>query len=143
LSKIVLDSSAFLAVAHREPAAERLYPLLQEASLSAINATEVVQKLVQKSMTLEKADEYVRRFVAEIVPFDYEQAVLVCSLFRDTPAAALSLGDRACLALGKQLGAVVFTADPAWLRLNLGVQVECIRGESVDAGKALEQQPAF
>jgi len=38
----------------------------------------------------------------------------------------LSLGDRACLALGARLGLPVPTADRAWIRLA-GVNVELVR----------------
>src|SRR5580700_10931262 len=90
MAKVVLDTSAFLAVANREPGAERVYSLLPDAVLSVVNAAEVLQKLGKKGMTIEKADEYVRRFSGEIVPFDYQQASLVASHFVDTPAQNLS-----------------------------------------------------
>src|ERR1700722_1141310 len=66
-------------------------------------------------------------FVGEIVPFDYQQAALVSSLFAQTQAHGLPFCARACLALGKTLDVPVLTADPAWLKLNLGVKVEVIQ----------------
>jgi ribonuclease VapC len=127
VGKLVLDTSAFLAVANREPGAERVYSVLPEAVLSVVNAAEVLQKLRQKGMTLQKAGEYVRRFVGEIAPFDYQQATLVSSLFVERPAPGLTFCARACLALGITLNVPVFTADPTWLNLNLGLKIELIQ----------------
>jgi len=39
----------------------------------------------------------------------------------------LSLGDRCCLALAKELGADVYTAERKWAGLDLGVTVRVIR----------------
>jgi ribonuclease VapC len=127
VAKVVLDTSAFLAVANREPGAERVYPLLPDAALSVVNAAEVLQKLGQKGMTLEKADEYVRRFVGGIVPFDYQQAALVARLVVETQPLGISFCGRACLALGKSLGVPVITAEPSWLTLNVGIKIESIQ----------------
>ena len=44
-----------------------------------------------------------------------------------TRALGLSLGDRACLALGLRGGLPVLTADHAWQQLTLGVVVQVIR----------------
>jgi ribonuclease VapC len=127
VAKVVLDTSAFLAVANREPGAERVYPLLPDAALSVVNAAEVLQKLAQKGMTLEKADEYVRRFVGEVVPFDDQQAALVARLLVETQSLRLGFSARACLALGKTLSVPVITAEPTWLTLNVGIKIEAIQ----------------
>jgi ribonuclease VapC len=131
VAKVVLDTSAFLAVANREPGAEGVYSLLPDAVLSVVNAAEVLQKLGQKGMTFQKADEYVRRFVGEIAPFDYQQAALVASLLAETQSLGLSFCARACLALGKTLNVPVITADANWLNLNLGIKIETIQMNSV------------
>lgn len=66
----------------------------------------------------------------EIVPFDLEQAELVGDLRQKTRVQGLSLGDRACLALAKQIGGRAVTADRAWMSVeNLGVEVILFRGE--------------
>ena len=44
-----------------------------------------------------------------------------------TREAGLSLGDRACLATALVLNRVALIADQAWMRLNLGITVQCIR----------------
>ena len=40
---------------------------------------------------------------------------------------ALSLGDRACFALGVRLGLPVLTIDREWRKLALNVQVRAVR----------------
>src|ERR1700722_17764158 len=127
VNKVVLDASAFLAVANREPGADRVYARLKESVMSAVNAAEVLQKLVQKGMSDKKADEYVRQFVKEIADFDYRQAMLVAAMVPKTLPLGLSFADRACLALGKLRGVAVLTGDQKWAQLDLGIHIEQIR----------------
>jgi ribonuclease VapC len=44
-----------------------------------------------------------------------------------TMPLGLSLGDRACLALGLFRQHSVLTVDREWVRLDFGVRVECVR----------------
>jgi PIN domain nuclease of toxin-antitoxin system len=44
-----------------------------------------------------------------------------------TRQAGLSLGDRACLALGLTRGLPVLTADRVWAQLDVGVEVVVCR----------------
>ena len=95
--------------------------------MSAVNAAEILQKLVMRNMTLSRAEEYLKRFVSDIPSFDLEQAALAATLHSKTREFGLSLGDRACLALGMQLGLPIMTADQVWLKLGLGIAIEVIR----------------
>jgi ribonuclease VapC len=115
-------------MANREPGAERVRGVLREAVMSAVNVSEVLQKLVQKGMTPEHAEDFIRQFVSEVSEFGLKQATLTASLDPFTRPLGLSLGDRACLALGKTLGIPVLTADQIWAKLDIGVTVELIRG---------------
>jgi ribonuclease VapC len=45
----------------------------------------------------------------------------------ETPSFGLSLADRACLGLGLDLKAPVYTADRSWKNLKLDLQVHVIR----------------
>jgi PIN domain nuclease of toxin-antitoxin system len=65
--------------------------------------------------------------VQEAVPFTLEQARLAGSLVSQTRRFGLSLGDRACLALGAALRAPVYTTDRAWKKLNIGVRIHVLR----------------
>ncbi len=128
MSKVVLDTSAFLAVAHLEPGAEKVRPVLRHSVISAVNLSEILQKLVRKGMSFATAEEEVFRFIGGVAPFDEEQASIAAKLDSVTKPFGLSLGDRACLALGIHLRLPVMTADQAWAKLDIGVSVELIRG---------------
>jgi len=65
-----------------------------------------------------------------VEPFTLSDAMACAALRPRTKARGLSLGDRACLALGRRLNAKVLTADRNWLELDLndlGIHVELIR----------------
>jgi ribonuclease VapC len=126
-NKVVLDASAFLAVANREPGADRVYARLKDSIMSAVNAAEVLQKLADKGMSHRKAGEYLRQFVPEIADFDYPQAVLVAAMVAKTLPLGLSFADRACLALASLRGVSVLTGDKVWAQVDLGIHIEVIR----------------
>jgi PIN domain nuclease of toxin-antitoxin system len=63
----------------------------------------------------------------EVQAFDREQAYLAGQLRTGTRSPGLSLGDRACLALGQRLKTVVLTADRQWEAVRAGVDVQVIR----------------
>jgi ribonuclease VapC len=59
--------------------------------------------------------------------FDEEQAFLAGLLYPQVQPFGLSLGDRACLALARQVAGTAVTADRAWEKLDLGVEIQLIR----------------
>ena len=66
-------------------------------------------------------------YVTEAVPLTPEQAKLAGTLVNQTRSLGLSLGDRACLALGLTLKAPVCTADKSWKSLKVGLRIHIIR----------------
>jgi len=128
MNRIVLDASAILAVINGEPRAEKLTPvLLARAVGSALNLAEVQTKLVTRGWTSEEAWEDATSPVRDVLPFDDEQARITGDLASQTKPLGLSLGDRACLALGMALKAPVYTADGTWKKVRIGVRVHVIR----------------
>jgi PIN domain nuclease of toxin-antitoxin system len=128
VSKIVLDASAILAVLNREPGAEKLTPeVLSNAAGSTVNLAEVHTKLVSWGGDPEEAWEDTLSAVHESIPFSEQQARIAGGLVAQTRALGLSLGDRACLALGLELNAPVYTTDRSWKNLKLGVRIHVIR----------------
>jgi len=130
MSDVVLDSSAVLAYIQSEPGmdtVERLVAASDDAFIAAVNLAEVVTKLVDRGAD----DPTIRAGLATLhllaIPFDEELAYETGFLRRSTRQAGLSLGDRACLALGVQLGAPVLTTDRSWALLGLPVEVRVIR----------------
>lgn len=123
----VLDASAILAYVYGEPGADRVADVLAEASISAVNAAEVVSKLVERN-TPQDAFQSVWEMVSGMTqPFTAAQALRSGQLRDVTRAFGLSLGDRACLALAEDMAAPALTADRVWAGLDLDVNVEVIR----------------
>ncbi len=128
MNRIVLDASAILAVINAEPGAEKLAPdLLSRAVGGAVNLAEVQTKLVSRGWTSGQAWEDATSPVREVLPFDEEQARTAGDLVAQTRHLGLSLGDRACLALGIALKAPVYTAEKAWKKVKVGVRIHVIR----------------
>jgi ribonuclease VapC len=128
MNRIVLDASALLALLNQEPGSETLTPeLLTGAVISAVNLAEVHSKLVGRGLNPDDAWEAALGPIREAVPFTAEQAKLVGDLVAQTRPLGLSLGDRACLALGLALKAPVFTADKSWKKLKVGARIHVIR----------------
>ena len=128
MNRIVLDASAILAVINNEPGAEKLTPdMLARAVVSSVNLAEVQTKLVSRGWTSEQAWEDATSPVREVVPFDEEQARMVGDLVIQTRHLGLSLGDRACVALGTVLKVPVYTAEKIWKKLKVTVRIHVIR----------------
>lgn len=127
MSDVVLDASAVLALLLGEPGADRVETVVDAAHISAVNLAEVVQRLVDKGAGDDEALAVLGAYAWRVAPLDEAAAVRVGLLRRSTKSRGLSLGDRACLVLGKRLGLPVYTADRAWAELDLGVEVVLIR----------------
>ena len=123
----VFDSSAVLAIAFEEEGSEAAARRLGDGILSAVNASEVVARIVDLGASGEEARASLLGFGLEIRPFDAALAVAAGLLRTATRERGLSLGDRACMALAIREQARVVTADRAWAALDLGVEVELIR----------------
>lgn len=128
MNSIVLDASALLAVLNREPGAERLTSQLLSAAISStVNLAEVQSKLVSRGIKPDEAWEATISPIRESAVFTDEQAKIAGSLIVRTSGFGLSIGDRACLALGIALKAPVYTADRSWKNLKLGVRIHLVR----------------
>lgn len=127
-SRLVLDSSAILAVIHQEPGWEKLSKtLLETAAVSTVNLAEVQSKLVSSGWHPEDAWEDANAVVRWVFAFTAEHANTTGTLILQTRPSGLSLGDRACLALALELNAPVYTADRSWKNLKLAVPIHVIR----------------
>ena len=127
MADVVLDASAALAVLNGEPGGGEVWPHLPGARLSAVNAAEVTSKLVVGGTGPEEAGRTLERLGARVVPFEVADVVPTARLRAVRGSAALSLGDRACLALAFRLGLPALTADRIWAKLDTGVDVRLIR----------------
>jgi ribonuclease VapC len=128
MSRIVLDASALLAILNCEPGADVLTPdLLSTATSSTVSLAEVQSKLVDKGLDPREAWEATLSPIRDATAFDADQAKAAGDLVIQTRVLGMSLGDRACLALGLALRAPVYTADKSWKSLKLGIPIHIIR----------------
>ncbi len=123
-----MDASAVLAILNGEAGADKLPArLLNDATVSTVNLAEVHSKLVGRGLDPDEAWEAALSPVRDSEPFTDEHARIAGGLVAQTRGLALSLGDRACLALGIALGTAVYTADQSWKGLRLGIRIHVIR----------------
>ena len=131
MSSSVLDASAVLAWIRDEPGADTVTPLLADASISAVNWSEVAQRLAQYGASATLTAGRLRALGVRVEPFTAEDALAAAALWRATHTGGLSLGDRACLALAQRLSRPAVTADRAWASIEglteWGVTVRPIR----------------
>jgi len=129
----VLDASALLAYLQGEPGGEEVAErLLEGAHISAVNWAEVLTKLADRGRSplevttaLEDLGILGSGLIVETV--DAELARGIAELREPTKKAGLSLGDRACLALGARLQLPVLTTDRVWKDLGLPLEIKTLR----------------
>jgi ribonuclease VapC len=127
VTRVVLDASALLAFLLDEPGAVAVTALLPRAAISAVNHSETLAQLVDRGKPLAEAVAGLARLRVEVVPFDSGSSAVAASLRAASKRLGLSLGDRACLALGLARQLPVVTTDRAWTRFDVGVVVNCVR----------------
>ena len=129
--KVLLDASAVLAWLQQEPGSDKVDAVLDCATITSINAAEVVHKLMAKGVNVDRAWEIFDQVCLTVTDFTAEMS-RESSCFSDHKG--LSLGDRACLGAGVSLGLRILSADRRWAALTqvaAGLpQVEIIRGQA-------------
>ena len=129
----VLDASALLAYLRDEAGAiDTAEAIATGAAISAANWAEVLSKVAEEG---EDPEMVAQRLESEgiiggslqVFPLTDMDARVMGRLRPLTRSAGLSLGDRACIALGIRLACEVLTADRSWAGLDLGVDVRLIR----------------
>ncbi len=127
MGRVVLDASALLALLNSEPGSRVVEANLSGAVVSAVNLSEVVSKLSDSGMPDPEIRTAIESLGLDIRPFDVAMAYAAGTLRPATRGLGLSLGDRACLALGISVSATVLTSDRRWKRLKVGVKIHAIR----------------
>jgi ribonuclease VapC len=124
---IVLDSSVVLASIFEESGRVELADIFDEAAICAFNLAEIVSKLLDRNMSRDDIDPLLDQMKLICQPLTTYQAIEAGRLRAQTRHLGLSLGDRCCLALARDLKATAMTADRAWAGLDVGVTIEVIR----------------
>jgi PIN domain nuclease of toxin-antitoxin system len=117
-----------LALLQEEPGAELVESALDDAEMSCVNVSEVLQKAEQHGIDTEGLEVDLEALGVRLHAFDISDARVAADLWRVTRSAGLSFGDRACLALARRLGGVAVTADAQWAQLaGIDVPIEIVR----------------
>ena len=126
-TRFVLDASALLVYLQRESGYERVREALaQGAAMSTVNLAEVYAKAVDRNLPLGEIAGRLEALGLNVVSFTNEDARESAMLYPKARRLGLSLGDRACLALGVRLGLPILSADRAWKGFP-GVSLEMVR----------------
>lgn len=133
MNRVVLDASAVLAMILNEPGGERVESLLDDVeagsdvsvSISSVNWCEILTRLERESLAISGERLSAVLSGVELVPFGKAEAEAAVAFVR--VSRALSLGDRACLALASNLQAAAWTTERLWTRCQVDVPVELIR----------------
>ncbi len=123
----IIDTSVLMAVMRNEPGADAACKLIPGAHVPSVILSETATKLIDYGETTLNAWQSVIRLGLSIHPFDTESARIAASLRPLSRPLGLSFADRACLTLGIKLGLPVYTADRAWAKLKIGLDIRLIR----------------
>ena len=115
---IVLDASALLTLLNQEQSWDVVARQVthEDATISAINYAEVLQKAVRLDIAVERVDAEMEAVGITVTPFGRLDARLdarlAASFYRHR--SGLSLADRVCLALARSLSSTAYTGDRTW-----------------------------
>jgi ribonuclease VapC len=126
----VLDASAVLAFLREEPGQDVVEHHLEGAAISIINFSEVALVLARGGMPLAEVKRQLDNLLQNRIEYDEEQVWIATDIYQKTREFGLSFGDCACLALGSKLQVPVLTTESTWLKANLEITIELIRGNS-------------
>lgn len=109
----LFDASAILCFLQGEEGAEAVERELELGGCcSAANWSEIAQKLLAHAQDWDLARALLATYDVSVEPVVAADAELAARLWR--AGSGLSLADRLCLATGRRLSAVVWTADTTW-----------------------------
>ncbi|MEM1312282.1 MAG: type II toxin-antitoxin system VapC family toxin [Patescibacteria group bacterium] len=110
----VVDTSALICLLAKEKGWEKVKTYFEGTIyMSSVNLAEFYSWCNRKNFDLDEAQETLEHLGISFEEFAHEDAYQIGALFGYTSKFGLSLGDRACLVLGKNLDCVVVTADKA------------------------------
>lgn len=125
--KYVLDSTALIALVSSEPGCENVAAILDGSTISAVNLTETIHKLVQRGSAPQIVERLLGELQLNVTEWTETLSYRSAEFAMFGRSHGLSLGDRACLTLAKQLRATAVTSDHAWRPVSKTVSVQFFR----------------
>jgi PIN domain nuclease of toxin-antitoxin system len=110
VTEVVLDASAVIALINKEPGADVVDAVLDDAVISAVNLSEVIAVLIDAGFEFDRAQAMVRRIGLPVIAFDEPQGLHAGGLRATT-----------------QRDAAALTADRRWATLGLRPAIRLIR----------------
>jgi PIN domain nuclease of toxin-antitoxin system len=128
MSKIVFDASTLIALFAKETGYEFIKKQMKDAIISSVNIAEVYKYCIEtQNLSEDEAKKLVKLSDIKIIEFTSDQALISASLITKTKQYGLSLGDRACIALGISGGYDIITCDQIWQKLDVNVKIMMAR----------------
>lgn len=124
---VILDASALLALINQEKGADVVKGYFPDVMMSAVNVAEVATVLHHAGIPSHEVTVLLNDLLQTVIPFEKKHIYQTAFLREKTKHLGLSFADRACLALGLLNQHTIVTADKAWGKLSLGVNIQLIR----------------
>lgn len=112
---------------HGESGEDAVRPWLGRCAISAVNYAEAASKLIEGGATRYWAREAILGLGLAVLDFDQSLAERAGELRPLTRHRGLSLGDRACIALGEREKVPIVTADRNWRDILPGLDIRIVR----------------
>jgi ribonuclease VapC len=129
VSRVVLDTSAILAVAFNEEGSATVLKQRANAIVSAVNQLEAISKLLQFDMAAADIDIFLSAVFPDVIAFDKHQAALAAEIHHQNRQHRISFADSSCMALARLHKIPVLTADRKWTTIPLDVDVQLVRSQ--------------
>lgn len=128
-NKILLDTSALIALLKKEPGYEKVANVIAHSAISSVNLCELVSILAKNNIPGNEIDNIIHDILPEIIPFCDEVAIKAGKLSKFTTDYGLSLGDIACIATAEYYNMEVYTCDKTWTKLkkNISANITIIK----------------
>jgi PIN domain nuclease of toxin-antitoxin system len=125
-NKILLDTSALIALLNQEPGCKMVEEILVNSAISSVNLCELISILAKHNLLESEIEAITSDVVPEIIPFCKDIAIKAGKLTKISSQYGLSLGDRACIATAEYCGMDVYSTDKIWSKLDDKVQINIV-----------------
>lgn len=125
--RFALDGSALLAMMDHTPGGSVVGAKLHHSAISSLNLAEVLDISRSQGLAVEGMTENLQSLGLCIEPFLPEDALFVSQIADAGRSHALSIIDRACLALAHRLAVPVLTTHLSWSSLSLDIEIQVLR----------------